>query len=168
MDRNINDEIVSRSDLAIIFGLSAIRVSQLEQEGIISKVDRGKYNLVDSVRRYVKFKDGLKNNTSERIDLEKEKAIHERIKRELSEIELKILKGKVLKVENIQLILEKIFTNFKTKILGLPIKLAPVLLAQTELGVIQEVLKKECYELLEEFSDTDIKMLLGEEIVNEE
>lgn len=83
---------VSQVNLAKALGVTTVRVNQLIQEGIVIRDDedkRGGVYLLQSVRNYDRLKGGSQTDENgESIDYMAEKARHEKVKREISELKL--------------------------------------------------------------------------------
>jgi hypothetical protein len=85
----------------------------------------------------------------ELIDLETEKAEHERLKKQITEIKLQLIQGKVHKAEDVEAVMTDMFAKFKSKMTALPSKLAKKLEGKSKVE-IQRILKKEIdYALME-------------------
>jgi hypothetical protein len=76
------------------------------------------------------------------IDLDTERAQHERLKKEITEIKLLLIKGKVHKAEDVEAVMTDMFEKFKSKMTALPSKLAKKLEGKSRIQ-IQQILKKE-------------------------
>ena len=46
---------VSTTELACVLGITGRRVQQMAQDGTITTVERGRFNLSESVQQYIKF-----------------------------------------------------------------------------------------------------------------
>lgn len=152
----VEDLSVTLHALSAIFNLSDRRIRQLADEGIVIKHGRGKYNLFQSVQNYIRF---IKSSSSVEsvkpdvtMDLEREKALHEAVKREKSELELAKMKGEIHEAKDVERVMTDMLMNFKGKILALPSKMAPVLVARSDVVVIQELLEKDVLLALNELS----------------
>ena len=87
---SIDSITVSAAVLGDLFGVTDRRIRQMAEEGIVARAAKGRYKLVESVKNYlltlklaaegvgVELADG-------EINFEEEKALHERIKRHISE-----------------------------------------------------------------------------------
>lgn len=52
----------------------------------------------------------------------------------------------------VERVMTRMLSDFRAKLLALPSKVAPVLIARKEIAVIQDIFQKEIYEALQEFS----------------
>ncbi|MDU4597476.1 MAG: hypothetical protein E6Y49_05880 [Clostridium sporogenes] len=153
---NVDSVTVSSSVLADIFGLTDRRVRQLAEEGIIVKIKRGRYDLSSSVRNYIihlKTNSDLKEDkTDKEIDYDMEHALLERVKREKVELELAAMRGQMHHSEDVERVMNDMLSNFRSKLLALPTKASPMLIARDDIGSIQEILHNQILEVLQELS----------------
>ncbi len=166
---NIDNITVSASVLADIIGVSDRRVRQMAEAGIIVRAAKGRYKLVDSLKTYlltiklaaegvgVELADG-------EIDLNEEKAIHERVKRHISELKLQIMKGDLHKAEDVESVMMDMLTAFRTRMLNIPSKTAPSL-ENRDAVFIKDRLTGEIVEALNELKDYDPKAFYSDEYV---
>lgn len=155
--------IVGTSELAELFRVSTRWIQKLNKEGILSQVERGKYDLAETIAQYIDYVKMTHEVDGEKIDYNKEKALHERAKRKLAEIELDHLEGKMHKAEDVEKVMTQMLGNFRSRVLAIPTKAAPRVQGLTELAIIQEIIRKEVYEALTELSNYDPEMFLSEE-----
>ncbi|GEA17753.1 hypothetical protein [Moorella sp. E306M] len=147
--------IYSTSELAEILGLTDRRIRQLEQAGIISKLSRGKFDLAASVKQYIAWIKASSTESDEELDLKKEKTLLTRANRQKVELELQIMRGELHRSEDVRRVMNDMLGAFRARCLAIPTKAAPRLQGQTDLAVIQDIIKKEVYEALMELSDYD-------------
>lgn len=168
---NIDSITVSAAVLGEMFGVTDRRIRQMAEEGIVIRASKGRYKLVDSIKSYlltlklaaegvgVELADG-------EIDFDEEKALHERVKRHISELKLQIMKGEVHKAEDVETVMMDMLVTFKTKIMGIPSKAAPIL-ENRDAAFIKDRLTKEVTEALNELKDYDPKVFYSDEYVEE-
>lgn len=147
--------IVSTAEISEILGLSDRRIRQLEKEDALVKINRGKYDLKASVQRYIEYIKAQAEKTEEELDLTKEKTLLTRANRQKVELELQIMRGELHRSEDVRRVMNNMLGAFRARVLAIPSKTAPQLLAQTDLAIIQDILKKEVYEALQELSEYD-------------
>ena len=117
---SVDNVTVSSTVLANLFGLTTRRIRQLENEGVITKVARGKYNLQENIKNYITFikaSADLKENKTEdgKIDYDEEHALLERRKREKIELELAAMRGTMHRAEDVERVMTDMLSNFKAK-----------------------------------------------------
>ncbi|WP_058953171.1 hypothetical protein [Clostridium tyrobutyricum] len=156
---SVDTVTVSSSVLADLFGLTERRVRQLAEEGIIVKVKRGRYDLSTSVRNYVihlKTNNDLKEDkTKKELDIEVENALLTKAKREKVELELAAMRGDMHFSSDVERVMNDMLANFRAKLLSLPTKIAPLLINIGEVGDIQDVIRSNILEVLNELSNYD-------------
>ena len=168
---NIDSVTVSAAVLGDLFGVTDRRIRQMAEEGIVVRAAKGRYKLVESIKNYlltlklaaegvgVELADG-------EINFDEEKALHERVKRHISELKLQIMKGKLHKAEDVEIVMMDMLVTFKTKIMGIPSKMAPIL-ENRDAAFIKDRLTKEVIEALNELKDYDPKAFYSDEYVEE-
>ena len=94
-----------------------------------------------------------KSNDDKAPNYWSEKALHEKAKRELAELDLKLKSNQVVEVDQIGDHLDKIFSAVRQKLLGLPSKIAPLVQAEESIGGVRIVLESAIFEVLSELSE---------------
>lgn len=161
MNKNTDFEeiMVGPKVLETLFGVGERTIQRLAEQGIVKRNSKGKYFLMKSVKAYVltlKAAAAGKNiqtdDDEDDLDLDKERALHERVKRQIDEIKLELIKGKVHKAEDVQAIVTDMLTRFKSKMEAMPSKLARKLEGKKRTD-IQKTLAAEIRSALEELSE---------------
>ena len=142
--------LVSSKVLESLFGVKDRTIRDLADKGILKRDSHGKYLFWNSVKSYItalKVNNAGKSNTKtddndDCLDLEEEKAQHERLKRQITEIKLQLIKGQVHKAEDVETVMTNMFARFKSKVTALPSKLAKKLEGKSRTE-IQKILKKD-------------------------
>lgn len=167
---NVDELVVSSTVLGKVLNLSERRVRQFAELGTFEKIKRGQYKLVENIQKYIVY---LKTNSQandiekqSELDYDKERAIHEKIKREQDELKLAAMKGDMHKSEDVERVMNDMLANFRSKLLSLPAKVAPMLLARSEIGEIQDLIQKEVLETLQELSVYDPEAFYGDEYID--
>ena len=168
---NVDSITVSAAVLGDLFGVTDRRIRQMAEEGIVVRAAKGRYKLVDSIKNYlltlklaadgvgVELVDGV-------INFDEEKALHERVKRHISELKLQIMKGELHKAEDVEMVMMDMLVAFKTRVMNIPSKVAPVL-ENRDAAFIKDRLTKEVIEALNELKDYDPKAFYSDEYVEE-
>lgn len=160
---------VNQKQLASILGITARRVRQLREEGFFSFVEEGKtYNLEKCVQEFIEYKVQAETNKSKTIDVEKEKAEHEMIKKNISKLRLRKLKKELHEASDVEMFLSEMLVNFKNRLLSIPNKLAVQVLGEQDINRIIELMNKEMLETLEELSQYDPDKINHEKNINED
>lgn len=169
---DIDSLTVSAAVLGNIFGVTDRRIRQMAEEGIIVRAAKGRYNLVDSLKNYIlSLKLAVDSNDSDNPDgelnFEEEKALHERVKRHISEMKLQTMKGELHKADDVRHVMTDMLSSFKTRMMNIPAKVAPVL-EDRDAGYIKERLTSEVTEALNELKDYNPADFYSDEYVESE
>ena len=169
---DIDSLTVSAAVLGNIFGVTDRRIRQMAEEGIIVRAAKGRYNLVDSLKNYIlSLKLAVDSNDSDNPDgelnFEEEKALHERVKRHISEMKLQTMKGELHKADDVRHVMTDMLSSFKTRMMNIPAKVAPVL-EDRDAGYIKERLTSEVTEALNELKDYNTADFYSDEYVEGE
>jgi len=167
---NLDGLVVTSGVIANMFGLSTRRIRQLAEEGIIDKQKNGSYELIPTVQKYVLHlktsAEVQKSDVMEKEDYWLEKTLHEKTKREIAELELALMKGTMHKAEDVESVMTDMLGSMRAKLLAMPSKLAPMLIARNEISVIQDMIEEEIFNILEEIADYDPGLFHGDEYVD--
>lgn len=148
-------------NIAKALNITVRRVQQLVQEGVLSKTARGKYNLTECVRNYDNYlkqlgqtsqADEYQLDPEANSDLNKEKLRLTKAKADKAELEMKILEGEYISVNNVEFEWSNLLIAFRSKMLAIPVKFAPRLINITSAATIQRMLEDEIYAGLLELS----------------
>lgn len=155
---DISKITVSAGVLSKIIGVSDRRIRQLADEGILTKVSSGRYNLQECLHSYILnlrvANDAAKSpELEDKLDYGLEKAMHERVKRHITELQFALMKGNVHKSEDVEAVMINMLTNFKTKIMNMPSKLTPLLINRSEKKYVLDLLTNEFHEILNDLSE---------------
>lgn len=168
--QNVESIVVNTKTIAKIIGVTERRVRQLVEEGVIDRVGHGRFNLIETINKYIVFlKLDNEENDNENIQekLDYEKYLHEKAKREKAEMELAHLKKQMHHASEVEKVMNQMLSDFRARLLGLPSKVAPSLVAREDINLIESLIQKEVYEALTELSEYD-PSLFGDENEDEE
>lgn len=152
----ITDELlVGSTELALTLGLTARRVRQLAQDGILPTAANGKYRLCESVQRYITYITG-DNLTDDDIELEKARKKAETqikmAKAEVARLEAKELSGKMHRSEDVQAVTEDMANVLRAMLLALPGRLAVDVTNAQSAAEASTIIRKGVFEVLDEMS----------------
>lgn len=169
---DIDSLTVSAAVLGNIFGVTDRRIRQMAEEGIIVRAAKGRYNLVDSLKNYIlslklAVDSNDRDNPDGELNFEEEKALHERVKRHISEMKLQTMKGELHKADDVRHVMTDMLSSFKTRMMNIPAKVAPVL-EDRDAGYIKERLTSEVTEALNELKDYNPADFYSDEYVEGE
>lgn len=143
---------VNATALASILGLTARRVQQLAQDGIITTVSKGKYNLSDAVQSYVVYREAdkpLSQAENEKLNAD---VVIKKAKATMMALEAKEIQGKMHRSEDVADMTEDLIYTIRSMLLSLPGRLAVDAAAATDPAEVSEVVRKEIYSVMEELS----------------
>lgn len=169
---DVDSMTVSVGVMANIFSLSERRVRQMAEEGIVVRASKGRYKLVESLKNYtlalkLSAEGANVDNPDGEINIDEEKALHERIKRHISELNLHVMMGSLHKAEDVERVMMDMLASFKTRIMNIPSKVAPAL-ENRDTAYIKDRLMKEVLEVLNELKDYNPKDFYSDEYVDVE
>ncbi|QHZ50018.1 hypothetical protein ERICV_05119 [Paenibacillus phage phiERICV] len=118
----LQEKEVSTSELAAIIGKSPQWVRQLTREKVLEQVNRGKYVLSEAVQAYIKHVEGESSNG--KISYRDEKAEHERIKKEMAELELEEMRSHLHTTQDVQEAWSDLIVEFRKRMTTLPPRMA--------------------------------------------
>lgn len=164
---------VNSATLEKIIGVSDRRIRQLAEEGIVVRAAKGRYKLKDSIMNYiltlkVAMEAAGTDSPDGELDLEEEKAIHERVKRHISELKLQVMKGELHRSGDVERVMTDMLVSIRARLLAMPTKLAPLLVARNDVGYIRTALNREVLDALNELKDYNPKDFQGDDFVGEE
>lgn len=153
----MDDILVNSKTLENLFGVKDRTVRYLADQGIVSRDSKGKYFLLKSAKGYITM---LKAQASgkmvqidgEELNLDAERAAHEKVKREIDEIKLALIKGKVHKAEDVERVVTDMLTRFRSHMEALPSSVARKL-ENKKRADVQRILTAEVSRALNELSD---------------
>jgi phage terminase Nu1 subunit (DNA packaging protein) len=152
------DKEILTGELAVIVNKSPQWIRQLTREKVLTQVGRGKYRLGDSVQAYIEHTSGGKEDKGKPrfIDYKTE---HERIKVEQAAIKLTQMREDLHTAEDIETVMDDMFTAFRQRVLSIPTKLAQHLTGIDDVNMIKSLLTKEIHEALTELSNYDPELV---------
>ena len=156
----MSDNTQPISVITSLLDLSERRVQQLSRAGVIPKAARGRYELIGSVRGYIRhLRDlNLKGETGT-VDYGAERARLIKAKADLAEMEASQMRGDLLPAPDVTAAWTEIVALMRARLLVLPDKIAPVVHETTSLNQTRDVIKKAVYEILKEIAATDVEIL---------
>lgn len=166
---DVEGVVVSSTVLADLFGLTTRRIRMLADEGVIQKTSRGRYNLQENIKSYIvylKASQDLKEKTvDDELDPDKERALLTRRQREKLDLEIAAMRGQMHFSSDVERVMNDMLANFRAKLIAIPTKIAPVLIARNDISEIQQLLQKEFFEVLQELSCYDPAAFYNEKYI---
>lgn len=155
----LKDLVVTTTELAGVLGLSARRVQQLIQDGILVTVSRGKLLLGDSIQRYITYITGGEKTQQEkseeqRIELVKSQAEaqYKASRAAVAKLEAQELQGKMHRAEDVEAVTEDLVYTIRSGLNALPGRCAVDVAAASTPAEASEIIRKEVDKLMDELS----------------
>lgn len=145
--------LISSAELAKILGFSVRRLQQLTKEIPLLQASHGKYDLAKTVQAYIGWLKEKTVNESEGDALKDETLKLTRAKRIKAELELDLVMGNVHKAEDVMAVVGGMVANVRSRLLDLPVKLAPQMIAKTNIDQVREIVQKEVFSVLQSLSE---------------
>lgn len=147
--------------MADLFGLGERRVEQLAKEGIITgnKTDSGyRFDLIPAVRQYIEYLSKRANGRNQKNGKTEEERLKaeadlKRSKADMAKLQLKELQGKMHRSEDVEAITMDLVYTIRGMIIALPGRLAVDAAAAQTAPEASEVIRRECFAVLEELSN---------------
>jgi phage terminase Nu1 subunit (DNA packaging protein) len=156
----MSDNTQPISVISSLLDISERRVQQLSKAGVIPKAARGRYELIGSVRGYIRhLRDlNLKGEVGN-ADYGTERARLVKAKADLAEMEASQMRGDLLSAPDVKVAWTEIVALMRARLLVLPDKIAPVVHETTSLNQARDVIKKAVHEVLKEIAETDVEII---------
>lgn len=148
-----DNEVWSAAEIAKLFGFSVRRLQQISKEIPLPQAGHGKFELSSTIQAYItwiKAKSGEKGTDGAIKD---ETLMLTRAKRQKAEIELQMMMGDLHKAEDVMAIVGEMVATVRSRLLDLPSKLAPQMIAQKEIELVRGVIQREIYTALQSLSE---------------
>ena len=171
-----NEVVVNAKILAKVLGVGVRQITNLHQQGICVKNKSGRYLVIPSVQNYIKRlrveasagKSSGSSEPDENVEeIAIEKAKHESIKRQMSELRLQLMRGQLYEEEKVRIVMSDMLTNFKQKLQTMPSKLSTKIEGKAA-GEINQILTDEIIEVLMELSEYNPEQFVSEVYIEED
>jgi phage terminase Nu1 subunit (DNA packaging protein) len=147
------------SVIARLLDLSERRVQQLSREGVIPKAERGQYDLIGSVRGYVRYlRDQALKAQAGAPDYAAERARFIRARADLAEMEAEEKRRSLIAAEQIEVAWIAVLALLRTRLLALPDRLAPQAFEQSTVGDTRTLIRAAIREVLDDLAEPDIEL----------
>ena len=151
--------------VARLLDLSERRVQQLSREGVIPKAERGQYDLIGSVRGYVRYlRDQALKAQAGAPDYAAERARFIRARADLAEMEAEEKRHSLIAAEQIEAAWIAVLALLRTRLLALPDRLAPQAFEQSTVGDTRNLIRAAIREVLDDLAQPDIDFETDPEI----
>ena len=153
MDNKItSDTNVNTSELALVLGITGRRIRQLAEDGQLEKINQGKFNLCNSVQKYISFTQ--KGNLDEEdIKLEKLKRSSEvalkASKAQIAKLEAAELQGKMHRSEDVAAMTEDLIYTMRQMLVAIPGRCSVDTATAETPAETAEIIRREIYKAME-------------------
>jgi phage terminase Nu1 subunit (DNA packaging protein) len=145
--------------IAKLLDLSERRVQQLSREGVIPKATRGQYDLIGSVRGYVRYlRDQAVQAQAGAPDYAVERARFIRARADLAEMEAAHKRGSVIDAVDVEAAWIAVLALLRTRLLSLPDRLAPQVFEQATVPDTRSLIRAAIREVLEDLAQPDVQI----------
>lgn len=146
---------VSTTELACVLGITGRRIRQLAEDGDLDKVEQGRFNLADSVQKYIKFV-SRNEMSEEEVKLEKTRRTADvtlkASKARIAKMEADELQGKMHRSEDVAAMTEDLIYTIRSALLALPGRMAVDVSAAESPAEASELIRKEVYKIMGELA----------------
>ena len=151
--------------IAKLLDLSERRVQQLSREGVIPKAERGQYDLIGSVRGYVRYlRDQALRAQAGAPDYAAERARFIRARADLAEMEAKEKRRSLISADQVEAAWIAVLALLRTRLLALPDRLAPQVFEQSTVGDTPNLIRAAIREVLDDLAEPDIEFKTDSDI----
>lgn len=145
--------------IARLLDLSERRIQQLSREGVIPKAERGHYDLIGSVRGYVRYlRDQALKAQAGAPDYAAERARFIRARADLAEMEAEEKRRSLIAADEIEAAWIAVLALLRTRLLALPDRLAPQVFDQPTVGDTRNLIRAAIREVLDDLAQPDIDL----------
>ncbi len=152
MGKITRETVVSTQELSNVIGITTRHINRLDDEGVFKKIGRGQYKLCESVQTYIANYVRQKDDDDSEVSYSEEKALLTKAQREKAEIELAELREEMYRSDYIIPIFQELLLGVRNRMLAIPQRCAPQVMAADELIDVQEIIKREIYDALTELA----------------
>ena len=146
------------SVIAKLLDLSERRVQQLSRDGVIPKAERGQYDLIGSVRGYVRYlREQAVRAQAGAPDYALERARFIKARADLAEMEAEQRRGALIAAEEIEAAWIAVLALLRTRLLALPDRLAPLAHEQTSLSAVRDLIRGAIREALDDLAESHVQ-----------
>ena len=151
--------------IARLLDLSERRIQQLSREGVIPKAERGQYDLIGSVRGYVRYlRDQALRAQAGAPDYAAERARFIRARADLAEMEAEEKRRSLIAADEIEAAWIAVLALLRTRLLALPDRLAPQAFDQSTVGDTRNLIRTAIREVLDDLAEPDVEFEADPEI----
>lgn len=136
-------------------GITDRRVRELRDEGVLSEIRPGVFDMKTVVRQYLRYKIGDKDDQARLVAARAER---EETRGKIEKMRMEEAQGDLHRTEDVERGLKTIFANFKNRLEVIPTKYANTMAQLTDPAEAHDILQKAVQEALTELSDPEIAL----------
>lgn len=122
-------------------GITDRQVRNLRDQGVLSEVRPGVFDMKVCVRQYLNFKTGGKDGQAR---LAAARAEREETRGKIEKMRMEEAQGDLHRTEDVERALKTIFANFKNRLETIPTKYASTMAQLTDPAEAHDILQKQC------------------------
>jgi len=169
-ETDVSTLICSAGVLADMLGIKQTTVRHLASSGVMPRVRNGRYKMRDCVHNYVmqlriQSKNPESSSTDEKPELRDMQAKHEAVKLQMSEMQLKLMQGKLHRSEDVERVMTNMFASMRAKLLSLPSRVAPRVAETSDPTEVMAILQADIYDALRELAEYTPEMFYGDDLL---
>lgn len=147
-------ELRGAREVAYLLGITQTRVGQLVTDKVIEKNARDKYDIFKVVPAYCEMlrRGRAAGATATPGSLDDSKARKARAEAEITERDAAKQAGELLSAVDVEAVWIEGLTRFRSRLLGLKVKLAPLVAVEDEIGVCEAIIDDHIDSILKELS----------------
>lgn len=149
------DTEVSTTELACVLGITGRRIRQLAEDGDLEKTGQGRFNLSESVQRYIKLQ-ARSTMSDDDLKLERTKrtadATLKASKARIAKMEADELTGKMHRAEDVAAMTEDLVYTIRSSLNAMPGRLAVDVAAVSSPAEAAEVIRREVHKVMRELA----------------
>lgn len=169
-ETDVSTLICSAGVLADMLGIKQTTVRHLASSGVMPRVRNGRYKMRDCVHNYVmqlriQSKNPESGSTDEKPELRDMQAKHEAVKLQMSEMQLKLMQGKLHRSEDVERVMTNMLASMRAKLLSLPSRVAPRVAETSDPTEVMAILQTDIYDALRELAEYTPEMFYGDDLL---
>lgn len=150
-------QLIGLNQLAEILCIDPRRVQQLAKEGVIPRLTKGQYPLVESIQGYIQYLQAMAHGRSDsETGYGSQRTKLTKLKAEIQEIQLRRMKNELVPINQVIEVWGNVVTNMRSKMLSIPAKIAPRMRATKSNAEAQTIIKKNIEQALAELAEAEI------------
>lgn len=148
---DIRTMAITQKQMSVALGLSPARINELVGEGILVRDEtsrNGRILLFDSLKNFFLSK----RVADDGVNYWQEKALHEKIKRQMAELDYQKRCGQLYEANTVESVLTEMIIDCRNKLCAIPSKIS-LQCENQKASVIYEILDREIRDVLTELSE---------------